>query len=201
MKKVFISGITGNMGSRYALICKRLGLKVYGADIISFSSQLQQCAEEYVDGIIIATPTYTHMDAINIFASIEGIPILCEKPIRKGKVQTSNHFNVRMVNQYKYMIDENKKGQTYYNYFKTGQDSLLWDCINIFGLAKGKLKIKNDSPIWDCMINGQKLNLADMDQAYIDMIEDWVKNPINNHKYIEKTHKRVFEAEMKALLK
>ena len=58
-------------------------------------------------------------------------------------------------------------------------------------MAKGEVQLKNDSPIWDCWINGKDLNIADMDFAYIEMVKDWIKNPTNNHDYILKAHKKV----------
>lgn len=82
---------------------------------------------------------------------------------------------------------------TWYNYFKTGNDGLLWDCINIIGTARGPYFIKNDSLIWDCQINGWPIDLRDMDQAYIWNLQDWVKG-WRNKDYILPTHLKVLEA-------
>lgn len=191
MKNVFISGIKGNMGSRYALICHALGLRVYGTDLVSFTEQATFCRKKNIDGVIIATPTHTHIDAINIFGNQCNLPMLVEKPIRIGRVRTMPDFNVTMVNQYKYLAKENSVGLTYYNYFKTGGDGLLWDCINIIGLAKGEVSVKKESPFWRCMINGHRINIKDMDRAYFDMIKDWSRNPIGNRYYIELAHEKV----------
>lgn len=196
LKSVFISGLNGNMGTRYALICaQELGLKVYGMDADhSFSQQATFVRDNNVDGVIIATPTNTHLDAIQIFNAYKtGVPILCEKPILKAALEWDQQFNVRMVNQYKYLVDSDTIGKTSYNFYKTGNDGLLWDCINIVGLANTDVNIKADSPRWKCTINGQKLQLADMEQAYIDMIADWVKDPTPNIDYINMAHKKVVE--------
>lgn len=194
MKKVFISGINGNMGARYGLICRTLGLDVYGSDQSSFTEQGDFCVRNNIDGIIVATPTFTHVDAINIFGNeAPDIPVLIEKPIRLGPVETMPDYKLTMVNQYKYLVDNDRIGLTYYNYFKTGGDGLLWDCINIIGLAKTEVSIKRQSPFWRCSINGQDLNIKDMDKAYYDMLDDWTTNPVSNHEYIQKAHAKVNE--------
>jgi hypothetical protein len=193
MKKIYISGVKGNMGRRYKLICKRLGLKLFGSDCTSFTEQASFCLHEGIDGIIVATPTYTHVDALNIFSHITpNIPVLVEKPIQLGEILVPPEHNVTMVNQYKYLVGNNNSvGITYYNYFKTGGDGLLWDCINIIGMAKSEVTIKNSSLLWGCVINGKKLRLQDMDKAYVEMVKDWTEKPVGNHGYIEHAHKAV----------
>ena len=196
LKKIFISGLSGNMGTRYALICKQeLGLEVFGMDNDhSFSQQATFVRDNGIEGVIIATPTMTHLDAVQIFDGyVNGIPILCEKPIAKCSVNCRQLTNVRMVNQYKYLVKPDTVGKTSYNFYKTGNDGLLWDCINIVGLAKGECEIKADSARWQCTINGHELKLADMEQAYVDMIQDWVQNPTGNMEYINSAHDKVIE--------
>lgn len=191
MKKVFISGCTGNMGRRYTAICHDLGLTVMGGDKETpLSEQASVAREKDCDGVIIATPTVNHVDALNLFGNIAQLPILCEKPLAPGKL-LEMRFNVRMVNQYEYMIDKKSVGKTYWNYYKSGDDGLLWDCINIIGLAKSECVIKGSSPFWRCMINGKELNIKDMDMAYFDMVKDWVKNPTDNLEYCKMAHDKV----------
>ncbi len=191
--RVFISGVNGNMGRRYRAICYHLGYQVIGADKeVSFIDQSYYISSKSIDRIIIATPTSTHLDAINIFGSTVGRPMLCEKPISQTGI-VDGHNPLTMINQYKYLVDKDRIGDTYYDYWNTGGDGLYWDCINIIGMAKGKVRIGNDSPIWTCGINGQKLSIADMDKAYIAMVKDWVENPEPNHKYMEHAHTRVIE--------
>lgn len=195
MKKVFISGFKGNMGQRYAAILHRLGIDVVGCDNEkSFSEQAYLCASSKVDGVIITTPTSTHIDALEIILNwFENeqirIPILVEKPIARAALMCS-WTDITMVNQYKY-LKHSGDGITYYNYFKHGADGLYWDCVNIIGLSRGKVIIKGDSPKWTCWLNGNKISLADMDGAYIKMIKDWVKHPGGNRDYINSAHKKV----------
>lgn len=201
MKKVLVVGYKGNMGRRYTTILNHLGVEWSGVDYSN-----RQGDEKGIDGIIVATPTRSHERVLTGLIGVYDAPVLCEKPMGRcgvfgppkiDKLQDfieTSGLNIRMVNQYQYMpgADEaDATGKTYYNYFKTGQDGLAWDCINIIGMAKGEVQLKNDSPIWDCWINGKDLNIADMDFAYIEMVKDWIKNPTNNHDYILKAHQKV----------
>lgn len=189
-KKIAVLGCKGNMGRRYTAILKLLGHMSIGVDIDTPGIL------SGIDGAIVATPTHTHFSLITDLIGLD-IPILCEKPISKNyeeilAVCAIDELNLRMINQYEmYDIPDNYGGKTYYNYFKTGSDGLLWDCINIIGLAKGDVDIKNDSPIWDCFINGFRLDLGDMDEAYIANIEDWLLKFDSNKKYILHSHTTV----------
>jgi hypothetical protein len=204
MKKVYVCGL-GNMGRRYSLILNMLGVQgVVTKDELPFHLQAQWISKRKdIDGIIIATPTSTHVDAILSFGSKTGLPILCEKPFVRGTFSKSlleATANIRMVNQYEYLQRINAEGLTRYNYFKTGGDGLFWDCINIIGMANGAVEIDNNSPVWLCTINGFECFLSDMDQAYIDMIDEWTLNPRPNLDYAyyahEKTarYKRLYDA-------
>lgn len=191
--KVFISGIDGNMGRRYRAIFTSLGHTVIGADReASYIDQAYFVTNKNIDRIVIATPTESHLDAINIFGGAVGRPMLCEKPIAKSGL-VDGHNPLTMINQYEYLVDKDCIGPTYFDYWNTGKDGLHWDCINIIGLAKNRVELSNVSPTWQCQINGQRLSIADMDGAYIQMCHDWIQDPKYNHKYIEHCHSRVLE--------
>jgi hypothetical protein len=196
MKKIAVIGGLGNMGRRYALILKHLG---HEPIVIDFGSQGTNHPGDIkkADGIIIATPTKNHVSQILEYSEYKK-PILCEKPFSKVFAEVEKAVNVdcplRMINQYEhYMLNWAAAGKTWYNYFKTGDDGLLWDCISIIGLARGEIAIKNDSVIWDCWINGKMLDIRWMDNAYIWMIQDWIAGNNDNKSYILKAHKRVME--------
>lgn len=194
--RVFISGVDGNMGNRYRVVLNELGFStLWGADNeISFLEQAEICKNADIDRIVIATPTATHMDAIHIFSHIcPHTPLLCEKPISKNLAGYNAHINLTMVNQYEYLVDKDGVGPTYYDYFKTGSDGLLWDCINIIGMANGEVTVNDSSYSWQCMINGKKLSITDMDKAYLKMVDSWLKNPVPNIDYIEHAHKAVWK--------
>ena len=186
MKKVFLVGYNGNMARRYRACLDYLGIEHCGVDLGGFESGvIAQC-----DGIIIATPTQSHMDMIKRYSAFDK-PILVEKPISLEPF-ILNGGNVQMVNQYAF-CGPFPGGDTFYNNWNTGKDGLAWDCINIIGLAKGRVSLENTSPIWKCCINGKDLTLADVDMSYINMIDSWTKNPTSNTDYILKAHRKVRE--------
>ena len=193
MKKVAVIGGMGNMGRRYALILKKYcdcEVVVWDLKMGASNIKLDDC-----DGFIIATPTDTHYTMIRVFM-LYGKPILCEKPVitNQEKFRTLLSFeslDLSMINQYEFLVDEHGEGHTQYNYFKTGGDSLLWDCMNIIGLAKTTHEVSNDSLIWSCTINGQELSIRDIDMSYIDNIVAWTKG-WRNKEYLIHAHEKVW---------
>ena len=192
MKKVAVIGASGNMGRRYTMILEQYCLcRVIRIDIDSILGiEFLTC-----DGFIIATPTETHFEIIKELACHDK-PILCEKPITKSidelkAILELPDLDLSMINQYEFLDSENE-GHTIYNYFKTGSDSLYWDCINIIGTARTTFEVKNCSLIWNCGLNGVLLSISEMDQAYIDNIFGWVTG-WRNKDYILPTHLKVLE--------
>ena len=190
---ILVVGSRGNMGKRYCSILGNLGVKFHGVDI------WPHCDLEYpmdeVTGIIIATPTADHEVNIRSYSHWE-VPILCEKPFSKNLVEVEKMIGtkakVRMINQYEYFtLKQNSKGTSYYDYFKTGTDSLAWDCINIIGLAEEMPVLKNISPIWSCWINGNEIDLRLMDHAYVWNVESWLEGYVENSGYIMSAHEKV----------
>jgi len=193
MKKIAVIGAKGNMGQRYCLILEKYcscEVVKYDIDSLLLFDDITKC-----DGFIIATPTDHHFEMIKILQGFNK-PIFCEKPITKDvdalKSLLESDIDLSMINQYEFITDKEAEGDTYYNYFKTGNDGLYWDCINIIGLAKGNVTIANDSLIWDCKINGQRLSINKMDYGYIRNIVAWVKG-WRNKDYILGAHKKVVE--------
>jgi hypothetical protein len=149
-------------------------------------------------GVIVATPTDTHVDLIEFYDHL-GLPVLCEKPIAKDEAGLQRALKcdrLTMVDQYSYLVGDDVEGDTYYNYWNSGADGPGWDCINIIGKSRtGVARISNKSPIWLCMINGQQLAIKDMDTSYCMMLDSWIKRPQDNREYIEKAHMRVLRGE------
>jgi hypothetical protein len=178
--KVLIVGHLGNMGGRYRAILNHLGIKWSGYDKsgdVPFDVAAKDC-----DRAIIATPTESHVaDIRKVAARIDG-PILCEKPITKSISEletllawvTLTGVDLTMVYQYSKLVPSNAHGETTYDYWYHGKDGLVWDCIQIIGLAKGALELKETSPLWTCVINGHPLRSGGMDNAYIQYIQDWL---------------------------
>ena len=193
MKKIAVIGAKGNMGQRYCLILEKYcscEVVKYDIDSVLTFDDLKKC-----DGFIIATPTDSHLNIIRVLQGFNK-PILCEKPITKDvdslKSLLESDIDLSMINQYEFLDDKNSIGITYYDYFKTGNDGLYWDCINIIGIARSSIILKNESLVWNCMLNGKKLDLREMDYAYIQNINEWVLG-WRNKDYILGAHKKVVE--------
>ena len=192
MRKVAVFGAYGNMGKRYSLILERYcNCEVVRIDLLDYlhTIDLNTC-----DGYIIATPTGSHVDIIKKLIPYKK-PILCEKPITKSlmELQTLMSFedlDLSMINQYNFFDNPLLEGHTTYNYFKTGNDGLLWDCINIIGTARSSYDVSNTSLIWKCKLNGRAIDLREMDHAYISNISAWVDG-WRNKEYILPAHEKV----------
>ena len=199
------------MGKRYVGICKLLGHTVYEADTL----RPDIFVPNDFDGLILATPTSSHLADIFAYAELCK-PMLVEKPLFTKNdgpgvlaLNSFPKFGVRMINQYEYylakrhMQGESVKIQehtrtskvTHYNYFRSGNDTIIWDCINIVGLADtdSDIELSNDSLVWDVAINGYQLDLSEMDAAYIWNVLDWTQNFDSNYDYIVHAHNRCFE--------
>ena len=199
------------MGRRYSKICKLLGHTVYDAD----SLRPEKIIPNDFDAVILATPTKYHLDVINSYKIYEK-PMLVEKPLyttaEGHRLFEAGWFPkklVRMINQYEYYLADTFEKETrvwpkehtrtskvtHYNYFKSGGDSIAWDCINVVGLADldSDIELANDSLVWDCAINGRHLDIEKMDLAYIWNILDWTQKFDSNYDYIVHVHNRVFE--------
>lgn len=192
LTRPLIVGAKGNMGQRYAACLRYLGLSPLGVD-------LGDKVPVGFDSIIIATPTARHIEDIN-FASGSGVPILCEKPLATDARTVSelcekarrDRYPLRMVNQYREILKRpGSRGPTSYDYFRHGGDGLAWDCINIIGMATGQVALGESSPIWTCMVNGERLALGDMDSAYIRMLQGWLGGDHEGIDYIERAHQKV----------
>lgn len=180
-----IIGANGSMGKRYQAILKYLGHASFNVDIDArFSGAVE--AVYHSHGIIIATPTEKHLDYIRLFAAM-GKPILCEKPLSKNKAELeeirtlvkAHGTKLAMTMQYLTLTTPDATGPSYYNYFKTGNDGLYWDCLQIIALAKDEVTVDNTSPIWECQINGERLSISGMDHAYIEFVRSWIKGEVN----------------------
>lgn len=189
-----IIGSKGNMARRYAAVCRYLDIDCIGFDVDDVH-QLPEHANS-LRGILIATPTETHTDLLFRFKDL-GLPFLCEKPVSKDMREIGRIISagicVRMVNQYRYLLDGSESGHSRYDYWNSGKDGIKWDTINIIGLSENPPLLSNISPVWECSLNGRRLKIRDMDFAYIAMLDDFYKSPKPDLDYIEKAHRRVHE--------
>lgn len=212
---IFLYGGAGNMGKRYQAILLHQGVKYH---IIDPEHGYNEPYDIFPDGIIIATPTETHFDLIlDCHGQFPDVPILCEKPISKEydeikELVNTDGLNLTMVNQYEYAIyckpQTLKNGMTFYDFYNSGKDGILWDVINIVGLHKNKsnpVLIANNSPFWTCSIDGRILDITDVERGYHYMIDCWISSlewtdqekivqKIQKDKeYILEAHRRIFK--------
>lgn len=186
MKRVLLIGAKGSMGRRYIAILKSLGRDIIPIDIEDDSRSIAQRAQD-ANGIIIASPTQFHVEHVRLLAN-HGIPIMCEKPLAKNMgdvdeilslIQKKNlHF--RMVMQYRHLCVKETyvSPRSFYDYYNTGKDGLIWDCIQVIGLSRGGIALDNRSPTWQCKINEHILSLSSMDFAYIQEVKEFLSQEV-----------------------
>ena len=180
---VGIIGSKGNMGRRYSTILSSLGVDWIGFDLG------YEFVHQSLDTYIVATPTATHMDIVEKLGWNKRVKILIEKPVVKVtqihppaelwpvRRSISRGNQVFMVNQYAYYPGINEsKGDTIYDYYKSGDDGLGWDCIQLLQLAKGSVFLSNQSPVWFCSINGLILSRDVLDRCYVEMVNDFLND-------------------------
>jgi hypothetical protein len=112
--------------------------------------------------------------------------VLCEKPVitdpdKLKRVEffcNQGNINLYVVNQYAHLEEygafKDKEAGTSYDFYNSGRDSLKWDCFQLFGLANGAIELRFDSWSWVCYINGIRINISNMDKAYMSMVEDFL---------------------------
>jgi hypothetical protein len=132
---------------------------------------------------------------------------MCEKPLSKDPKALSEVLDLygksgtplNMIYQYQELINPYSEGYSIYDYFRHGTDGLAWDCIQIIGLAKGKIELSEVSPYWTCAINGWPLGLSDMDGAYVDHIERWMREPGQDLGELQDIHEKTYEISKKGI--
>lgn len=179
-------GSEGSMGKRYQAILKSLNIEHTCFDKDPDMNALNKACR-HSRYAIIATPTETHTQLIEYLVENRIPEILCEKPICKDIDELKKNYakvmeygsRLTMMFQYSLMANERTIGDTYYDYFRHGKDTLAWDCIQIIGLARGAVWLSNKSPTWRCLINGKPLGLNMMDKAYVKFVENWLNGKVN----------------------
>jgi hypothetical protein len=185
--KVGIIGSEGNMGRRYAAICKHLGFDSVGYDPMLKDSVWDGFfTDRSLSHIIITSPTDQHLT--NLMMLRLGVhkhtPILCEKPIAKASDEYNKELMTNlvclsertfMVNNYSFTdLIPDHEGVTSYDYCCSGRDGLNWDCIQLIYLARGEWHLRNESPVWQCQINGQWVHRSSVDFSYIRMMKTFL---------------------------
>jgi hypothetical protein len=176
-------------------ILKHLRVEAKGVDIETPPVAVIRLVKE-AKGVIVATPTPTHFPILRkLYNEGAKTPILCEKPLSTNMNQVkdiiekfTHKMPLTMVKQYDYVEYteptflsgirfEDKTYRNYYNFYNTGKDGLKWDCIHFMRQKPENLLLKNDSPTWDCIIKGFRVDAESMHRAYIRMVKDWLEFP------------------------
>lgn len=190
------------MGRRYQSILKYLNEPFDALDIKNVEPQ--RPLKEY-DRFIIATPTDTHLGWIRTLDSI-GKPIFCEKPLSTDMEEVKEILDCKsplsMMMQYQcippgeYMSNVNNK-DSFYSYFRHGNDGLKWDCFQIIALAEERIILDEESPIWMCRLNGRQVSLLGMDSAYITATQAFLWGKYIDRATLRKWHQKVSEFTIK----
>ena len=203
-----VFGHMGSMGKRYRAILNHLKIPLIGYDpngrYDSAFHTFDQVATE-CDRFIIATPTESHYEIVMRLMKYpwsDKKPILIEKPISKNVNEAEEILKLPcpITMQYQYSclpMDLASNGLSYYDYYNTGKDGLPWDCLQIIGLARSSVMLRNESPVWLCRINGESMYHARMDTAYIRFVEKWLENPnFQDRSMVLGVHEKVKNFEM-----
>lgn len=202
---VLIVGAHGSMGRRYQAIMRYLGREYRCVDKDDTDEHVAEVAK-VSSGIILATPTDTHLSMIRRFLPLRR-PILCEKPVTKSIDElrevlaeiASAKVPFRMMFQYQMLNDAGRIGDSHYNYFKHGNDGLIWDCLQVIALGRRRVQIRGDSPIWSCKLNGRTLRLDHMDAAYIAYVQKWFNEPKQDTIEILRAHEKTRQMELEGI--
>jgi hypothetical protein len=204
MKKVLVVGSEGSQGKRYRAILDWLNVKYACRDVCVDEIHKDTDIYEDISHILITTPTDTHCEQIKKYLPYQK-PILVEKPITKNLIQLEQVLDavmtlgveISMVHQYRHLLKSQVKGaDSHYNYFKHGNDGLIWDCLQIINLATGAVQLSEHSPIWMCRINGEPLKIQQMDFAYITEITQWLNGYRDSLDTLYKIHEKVASFEV-----
>ena len=172
--RVLVIGGLGSIGSRYVAILKYLGHEPIIQDI-KIHHSVQDITKREFDRAIIATPTDTHYDNCKVLIAT-GKPFLCEKPLSKNLKECEelteldrNKFG-RVVINYAYITSK----PIGYDYYKTGNDGLYWDCCQLIYLNP-EIDLQNSSPTWT-LLNEHKevVPYYELERSYITMVKDWM---------------------------
>lgn len=185
---IALIGSEGSMGKRYQAVLTHLREPFTALDKIKDKEDHIEASVRSADKILLASPTDTHVALLRKYLPLKK-PILCEKPVCRDLDElielhaecSRNGWRYQMVMQYRELDIPFKTPDrwSYYNYFRHGNDGLAWDCTQTIALANGPVSLKEDSPIWECAINGQILSIKDMDRAYVEHTRKFINGTLD----------------------
>lgn len=166
-----VIGGKGSIGRRYCSILSFLKKPFKILDIQDPKGERDLEKIDF-DEAIIATPTDTHFEYCEKLIALNKV-FLCEKPLSKNEdecMRISEYLKGYVVNNYEWAIRHiMAPWEITYDYYNTGKDGVLWDCCQLIYLDQ-KAKIQTKSPIYRLHVNGQPIQLTDIERSYIWMI-------------------------------
>jgi len=176
--RVLVLGNLGSMGQRYMAV-----LNYLCHDISTYDPALDP---EWVpgwldmDGVIIASPTRTHIDWLTRLHAFKG-PILCEKPISLDaeaiRLLPPQAGPRHMVSNWRYIPGMGQRLQSNdirYHYYNCGGESLEENMFQPIMLADPvRSEIDLTAPVFLLLVNDNLIRLEEIQQTYVDMVSDW----------------------------
>lgn len=206
---VLLVGHRGNMGRRYAAILDYLEVSWIGTEHFQLHQHeviQSRNMDDVYSHIIIATPTDAHDMILRLLHGYKG-RVLCEKPLCKNdlidngtahKIPLTSYWpeHLYMVNNYAHITEEfwKQRGLTSYHFYNTGNDGLLWDCLQLLVIARHGVEFGTKSPIWEVQINGTMVPHRAINMSYVSMIEEFLKYNFNREKFWHANDPRVLRA-------
>ena len=168
---VAVVGARGIMGRRYVSILRCFDYVTLTEIDIDNKALLRK----NYDRIIIATPTATHCDLLNMLHK-KAEYILCEKPIDTDADNIPLVYkNCFMVNNWVYVTGTFLKPNAHkirYKYFNWSANNDAYDAIQPVYLAR-TLKMSS-GPLFLCTIDDTSVTREDFDCSYIAMINEFL---------------------------
>jgi len=169
---VLLIGGQGNIGQRYQAILRHLEIPFLVHDIDA-ERDLHEIAFEKA---IICTPTPTHMEYVHLLMKMDKM-FLCEKPLTMDPMDEVKPYKRGfVVCNYKFVAhNHGPVVSVFYDYYKTGNDGVLWDCCQLIYLDPD-CEICTTSPIWTLAINGRPQPYRNLELSYVQMIKSFCWN-------------------------
>jgi hypothetical protein len=195
---VIVLGANGSIGRRYCAILKYLKIPF---DV--YDSQEFWKPTDNFSHVIVATPTDTHGEYVKRLAE-SGHWSLIEKPLTKDRQELEelkkhqDSERIFSVCNLRYTCLNFQKPVTIeYDFYNTGKDGTVWDCIQLFYMDK-QAKIRTNSPFLKFRINHVSITHRMVEESYIKMLQDFLSYKTKNLwsmkdavKMCEETFKRV----------
>lgn len=186
--RIAVIGSEGSMGRRYSRLLPLMGVEPVKIDVALNDSPDLSAAD--VVGAIIATPTACHLEMVEKCCDL-GIHFLCEKPVVTSSQGTEEAERMEreanvvgyVVSNWAYTRDksgdtvwEKKSHSVTYNNVRHGQDGLFWDCCQLIYLARDHSPtLLETAPFLDAEIDGQRIDVDDIELSYALMLRDWTR--------------------------